>query len=446
MLAFHSLENNRSLAAHEYECARERAAFVQKAFDQADDIAACERANAALFRAANVWKPLNPKPGTRFRSDYDYINHLRLHHTWFSGFHPAILDRLDSGRRFKTSNIEAIEYICAANGSAELGERLATTIDPAPRMIQYLGMQRMVTHNIPSEYIVCTPQMFGEIGLMLDGVLCNADTILCQTRINALYVSGALAAIDKIIADRGTCRILEIGTGYGGLARAIMALFPGSIEYVCCDLPASLLHSAIYLGHFVQTSKVVTLDDTAIDSLRGRSSCVFSPNYLIDAIVGPEHPIDVAINTMSMPEMSAQQVEFYCQLIVGSLRVDGFFYEANNVIHPRHVDCKSIFAHYFQHRRGIANEAIATGGETHEIWSNAPFRPNTPPVPSDNGVALPDQAESLLIDALGRALMQYTAEIPQELREKLMLATIQELVAAGMPGNTVSTTVSSLNW
>ena len=58
------------------------------------------------------------------------------------------------------------------------------------------------------------PQMLGEHGWIIDGRVINHDTCVYQERITALLDSGELKKLKG-------ARILEIGGGYGALARAL---------------------------------------------------------------------------------------------------------------------------------------------------------------------------------------------------------------------------------
>lgn len=421
-VAFHTLFHNRDLTDDEYAQALSRAALVQKAFDEGGSRVADDH----VHKAANVWEGLVPGCGAKLHCDYHYVNNLRIHAP-FAGFHLPVMDRLDQPR-FSGPGEETLLHIRAATTRESMWERICEAIDPMARMQPFVGMQRLVTRNIPAHYIVDTPKIFGEMGVIIDGILSNPDTILCQTRINALYAGGALLAISRIIDEKGTCRILEIGSGHGALAHAIMSIFEGRIEYVCCDLPSSLQYAAIYLGHFAARSKVVTLDDCSVNEMRGRSGCTFVPNYLLDKVVNTEMPIDVAINTMSMPEMSADQVDYYCRVMANSFSKNGFFYEANNVVLDYHVDCKEIFSKHFSHRRKITCDFIGLGGEMHELWSNEPVVSENP---QRVAPSLSDVEEAIFAESAGRALLEMAAEIPEPLRRTLMLRTGQLMAAAG---------------
>jgi len=444
MIAFHTLRENHDLTEDEYKRARDRIAQVQRTLDQSEDAEAA-KTKEQVFHPANVWESLAARPGSQIPTDYHGINTLRMRAP-FAGFHLPILDRLDRWRHYSGPDDATLRHIMAATDSNEVWERICAAIDPLSRMLPFAGIQQLVTLNIPPDYVVRTPKMFGEIGMLVDDVLCNADTILCQSRVNALYASGALAKIDRIIGRNGVCRILEIGSGHGALARAVMALFPGRIEYICCDLPSSLHFAAVYAGHFAADSKVVSRDDSSITHLRGRESCIFAPNYLIDAVVSDRQPIDVAINTMSMPEMSAEQVEFYCRLMVAALGKDGFFYEANSVLLAEHVDCKAIFSRHFKHRHTITHESIALGGETHEIWSMAPFAAEPPAETAPHRAPLADTAECMVFDALGRALSTCLEQMDGNLRRNILVEAGSHMMRAGLPSSVIVARLRALNW
>ncbi len=439
MISLHTLLDNRDLSADELALAQQRIAEAQRVFDQSH-AAIAPSGPQSVFAAANVWKGLALDRQTRFPTDAASINLLRMKAP-FAGYHLSILDRVDGLRHFPPLDDEVPRHITATDNAREMWDRLCRAVDPAARLMPYVAAQHLTTFNLPSHLIVRTPGLFGEIGTLVDGVLCNADTILCQTRINALYAAGALERMAEIIAKRGTCRVLEIGPGYGALARTLMEIFPGQLEYILCDLPSGLFYSSVYVGHYHPEARMVSLDIPYAGPAPG---CTLVPNHLVSSVVTADFPVDVAINTMSMPEMSVPQVDFYAGLIASNLSPSGFFYEANTVMLAEHVDCKAIFARIFPCRLTVTHGHIGLGGETHEIWSNQPFDASRPPETAPACGPLADMGAVLVFDALGRALQAHAGALDGNLRWSLMMEAGRWLLTAGLPSHVIAQLLSGL--
>lgn len=266
-LEMHTLLDTEHLTDAEYAAARNRIERVQDAADRAQAHMAARGLDPRLYLPGNIWGQLVPVEPPRFRIDYPAVDLMRLYAP-FAGYHLELLDRVDPGRAYffprgaAAGEPDLLSRIATMEDPAAIWEAICGTIDPLARMLSFVGSHRMITLNVPATHVVDTPGRFGEIGMRVDGILCNRDTILCQSRINALL-----------------------------------------------DLPTSLVHAAIYLGLFEPNHRILVPDDHGFDDMDPRGRCLFVPNHLLETAVSADHPIDVAINTMSMPEMSADQVE-----------------------------------------------------------------------------------------------------------------------------------------
>lgn len=128
-----------------------------------------------------------------------------------------------------------------------------------------------------------------------------------------MYCSGVLEKLAQDIELHGHARVLEIGAGYGALAYALKSIFGDRLEYVVVDLPSSPSYSAVYLSvlHGGKGCFVLERDETPPDHFQ----FLFIANHLLDQALPFLGPIDVAINTMSFPEMSAAQTRYYGEII-----------------------------------------------------------------------------------------------------------------------------------
>jgi hypothetical protein len=233
--------------------------------------------------------------------------------------------------------------------------RLPAEIDPA-----VLAMWRTLTAGIPQCFTVSPPHMLGEVGWWVDGILVNSDTKAYQERMTLLYQCGVLDYVGRIKRPR----ILEIGGGYGALARAITKAFTLA-EYWICDLPESLLFSGLYLA-LTETGSTSVMDHT----LQPQPGINLMPNYWFPALAESSTSFDLVINTLAMSEMSPHQIEQYARGISKLIGTTGYFFEQNQ--DNRHMglsDCKEEVAKHFTSRRRILTSLPIHNGAA-DLWSN----------------------------------------------------------------------------
>jgi len=209
-----------------------------------------------------------------------------------------------------------------------------------------------LTAGLPHARIFNPPQILGEVGWRIGKMLVNRDIVYCQERMTLLHASGVL--------DREPATILEIGAGYGALALALTRCLPRA-RYVICDLPESLLFSGLYLA---AAGCDVSLYPEA-------ATITLVPNYRFAEYAARLDSIDLAVNTLSMAEMSPCQIDGYAREIKRLLGSEGLFFEQNSTSGPNFlVNCKAILAGHFPQRRPITlPDAIVRCGKP-ELWSN----------------------------------------------------------------------------
>lgn len=115
--------------------------------------------------------------------------------------------------------------------------------------------------------------------------------------------------------------ILEIGGGYGNLAR-IMRLFNPKIMYVIVDLLDSLYCSYVFLRTHFPDARIlfVTRPNEVMDGY----DFVFVPTEFFSELKGRD--FDLVVNTCSLGEMNQSAVDRYMQFINYSAR---YFYSVN---------------------------------------------------------------------------------------------------------------------
>lgn len=126
--------------------------------------------------------------------------------------------------------------------------------------------------------------------------------------------------------------VVDIGGGYGGLARLIKLAFP-SIRLVLLDLPEVNAIQTYFLMNAFPDGAIVTLaelgDRPSIDPMSNDPVADFLvlPGPFMERLVPGSYQL--VINTRSMMEMDAATVGFYIEHIQRSLAHDGFFYCVN---------------------------------------------------------------------------------------------------------------------
>lgn len=113
--------------------------------------------------------------------------------------------------------------------------------------------------------------------------------------------------------------ILEIGGGYGALARVLKSIRPG-LRYVILDLPESLYFSSTFLRLNFPEARTVYVTEKG--QLTEPADFVFVPAARVDWL--SDLTIDLIINVASLGEMTQSAVDRYMQL-VNSDRVSWFY-------------------------------------------------------------------------------------------------------------------------
>lgn len=204
--------------------------------------------------------------------------------------------------------------------------------------------------NLPDHLRFPLPNLMGELGhLTEDGVL-NHDAFVYQERIYLLNSAGCLHQLKP-------SRILEIGGGFGALALALTGIFPDT-QYYICDLVESLMFSGLYLSEN-------SLDVAVYPRL---SQVTLVPNYRFQEFVESIRCADLVINTLSMSEMSADQVAAYCHGIVHMIAKGGCFFEQNmDNRHLKMINAADIITKHFPIRQDVHDDGKWKLGSAH-VW------------------------------------------------------------------------------
>ena len=322
----------------------------------------------ALVFPGNEWAGIIPVEGLTFRRTYNDVNFVRLMSP-FAGYYLMFLDRLDVRHFPEPWNDEFLADIGQHGLREDLIDRLVERVDPAERLAGCVEEYRQHVRNVPKQYIVRTPRMFGEIGVEVGGLLANPDVSLCQSRINGMLCSGVLHKLHADIARRGRARVLEIGPGHGPLGQALKTIYGDRLEYIAVDLPSILYNSSIYLATLANGEGCHVM--LPGEKVPDRFNFLFVANYLLDELGDSLGPIDLALNAMSFPEMSPAQVRYYAEFLKRTLRVDGVVFDENAALKPHHTDSKAIFAEVFPYRKVVASDVVVTKNWCQDVWASS---------------------------------------------------------------------------
>ncbi len=136
-----------------------------------------------------------------------------------------------------------------------------------------------------------------------DGVIDYCGASLSSS---LLWHAAFLFRIQQVHAEESPpARVLEIGGGYGGLARLLLGRYPG-LTYVIVDLPESIYYQYCYLGLNFPGLRILLLEDAG-------------------DWPGADLEVDLAVNTASLQEMSGRAAGYYTHLIEQRMKVRRFY-------------------------------------------------------------------------------------------------------------------------
>jgi putative sugar O-methyltransferase len=129
--------------------------------------------------------------------------------------------------------------------------------------------------------------------------------------------------IDTVIGKVDS--VLELGSGYGGLARVLKLVNPGA-KFVLCDLPPTLFLCYVFLRrHFSGCTFDVIHQANQLSGPR-TADFTFVPAQLAGALAGSS--FDLFVNTSSLSEMTQSAVAYYMGLIENEMKVK-YLYHLN---------------------------------------------------------------------------------------------------------------------
>ena len=361
---FCNLKDQKPISQEAYQQARRLCDRVGSLIAGRQDFLRNRRRSPEIHLPHADWQPGGKRyDGYRavMEGDFAVINNLRLFSQAFTG-HPLL--SLSSGP-------------VPPDADDRLTERAA---GPSPEVDAYV---EMVAH-LPEILHITPPNVFGEVGWIVNGKIVNPDATIHLERIALLAESGKLWELRnrtlELTAARkrpwARPRVLEIGAGYGGLAHHLMTLVPQA-RYFLVDVPESLLFAAVYLSTlWPESDNVLITPDNLPDLAKDTPGFTFVPNFLFDDCCAGGAAFDLVIKTQSMSDMTEKQVRYYCKGVSRLLGRRGVFFEQNPVNGADGaLDVKSVFANFFRLGLPLRSPAApATQGPAH-LWADAPVKP-----------------------------------------------------------------------
>jgi putative sugar O-methyltransferase len=239
------------------------------------------------------------------------------------------------------------------------------------------------SQGMPRDRIAQTPRLFGESGWDVDGTIANFDTWSTQQRLNALHWSGVLDFLQQRGRERGFARVLEIGAGFGNLGYALRCAV-GPIDYTVVDLPESIIYSSIWLPTALGGERA-TIARPGQQLAAPSPGATFVANHMIGEFQPQLGEFDLVINTMSLSEMSAAQIEHYGRMARELIGQRGLFYEQNYVVAGVQTDLVPILAKVFAYgalldetpnpHRGRGEVRMWANAYRDELWNRGGVTP-----------------------------------------------------------------------
>ena len=144
----------------------------------------------------------------------------------------------------------------------------------------------------------------------------NSDILRYSVVLGDLMAAG-------LLSREAAPRVLEIGGGYGGLARLCLQFNP-RIAYVLCDLEETLFIQGVFLTQVLGADKV----RLGLPAAPEPGLVHLVPQSRAEGLQALR--FDFAVNQQSMQEMTLQQVEHYCEILA---KCAGRFYSCNRNSH-----------------------------------------------------------------------------------------------------------------
>ncbi|MBI1778634.1 MAG: hypothetical protein HYR63_25110 [Proteobacteria bacterium] len=357
---------NRRLADSEYETAcwlADRVAELKAAAPETIERLALD---AAVANPANNWASLAATWHPLYGKSRRDIEHLRLYCQPFTGFDPIRGDIHGVSPESLPADLEG--QLHAKNQNLTIHS--TTLISDRRRLPEYARVR--------------LPPVFGEVGLVIDGVLAGYDAWSLQTQMNGLFGSGALRYLRERAAAKGAVTIADIGSGFGGFGYQLGRALPAKgLRFVAVDLPDSLIFAAIYLAalwddrpnYLAVPGGYLSVSTGELGPrLPEDFGAVFVANFLAERVLDELKPVDAMLNFRSMQEMSDAQIAHYAELARAVIGDEGLLYEQNGTSRTTDRDVKTILGNIFPEGGPLPEtDPPHRGMAPASLWSNRPL-------------------------------------------------------------------------
>jgi len=183
----------------------------------------------------------------------------------------------------------------------------------AERFLEHLSRQGYPIDSLPPEY--------------QESALAGGKVVFERNgrRLSTMFLLQLCKAMRIRRHSVGVKTVVEIGAGYGGLARTMKLAFPIS-TYCIVDLLDSLYFSYVFLSaNFPEAKTLLVTDRSQLGDISGYDF-VFVPAEFVEGLYGRD--VDLVVNTCSLGEMTQAAVDQYMELIHRGLRTR-YFYSMN---------------------------------------------------------------------------------------------------------------------
>lgn len=361
---FFGPSDNHPLSLHDFGRCKAIIARCEKMVDARTAHVDHMHKDPAIFLPGHVWAGQFRK--TYFnaiaRGDYNVINNLRLFVYCFSDY--RLLE-------FQTAHgLPVLEHL-PPDLDAVIRQNAATAQGAEPFGPFTKAFLELIREIPDRRWIVSPPRLMCEVGWEVGGIIANFDTWAHQTRINAMLSSGLIEHIQNQIDRHGACRIVEIGSGYGGLAYHLKRMFGPKLQYILVDLAESLAFSVPYLTATCGEDVRVDVADSVKASFIEDNNIVGVPSHFFDEYVDHIKTADAVINTLSFTEMAPPQINFYGRAARHLIGKSGVLFEMNFQHTGIHSDAYSIFKSIFPYHQRMPQTTLDSGGRgTTHLWTN----------------------------------------------------------------------------
>jgi SAM-dependent methyltransferase len=119
-------------------------------------------------------------------------------------------------------------------------------------------------------------------------------------------------------------RVLELGSGYGGLLRILKIKQPG-MKFTLVDIPETLFLAHVYLRRGFPGAKFYfACSDREARDIPNDADFAFLPAQIVKALAGQR--FDLVINTMSLSEMTQSAVDYYVGFVENDIETSWFYH------------------------------------------------------------------------------------------------------------------------